>query len=385
MANLIYVNNQLDFNSLERTLGVQFNDEYKNFHKFTERLWYEPHFPHRRIGNQQMLWDITVPEKYQAPVYDSNFNLTFADVTDRRALELEQLHEETGLPIIVNWSGGIDSTCIVAAIFKMCKPTTIKNTVVRLNNCSYFENPQFFRNIIVQNFNYTEVQRSGLHPGECIFVTGDPADQIWIHADIIEILYQYPNSSKNNVHTNPDTLLKFLETKTDADHARWFYNFVLESAQDSPVPVVTYEDFYWWANYNFYYSGNSFKAYMLDYSLHNSEGYELFMKTHVPWYTHSDYQQWSLHNNSSGIKLGNSIASYKEPAKKYIVEIDKNYHYYYYKSKVGGISLVSAYRTDTSNAQPNKIVAVYDNGALLRTSDSVSVQEFFYSNPRILK
>ena len=123
---------------------------------------------------------------------------------------------------------------------------------------------------------------------------------------------------------------------------------------------------------------------MLDYKDHNRETYQWFMKTHVPWYTHSDYQQWSLHNNSNGVKLGNSIASYKEPAKKYILELDKNYHYYYYKSKVGGVSLASPYTTNTTAAQQDKIVAAYDNGTLLQLSNLPQVRELFCSNLKIL-
>ncbi|WP_396190111.1 hypothetical protein [Flavobacterium sp.] len=311
--------------------------------------------------------------------------MSFAEITDLRALEIEQLHESSGLPILVNWSGGIDSTCIVAAIYKVCKPSTIKNTTIRLNNSSYFENPKFFRDIIKPNFNYTEVERSGFVDAEYIFVTGDPADQLWIHADIIELLYKFPGQSKNNVNTNPDTLLKFLETKTDPAHARWFYTFILQSSTRSPVPVVTYEDFYWWANYNFYYCGNSFKAYLLDYAEHCTERYAIFKKTCVPWYTSNNYQQWSLHNNSNGVKLGNSIASYKEPAKKYIVDVDKNYHYYYYKSKVGGISMPTIYAVGDIYRDPDTIVAAYNDGTILRMSELHRVQELFCSNQQILK
>lgn len=381
MDKLLYINNQLNFARLEKLLGIQFSDEYLNTHKFTERLWYEPHFPHDRTGKLQMLWDLEVLEQYRMPEFDPAFDKSFEEVTDAKALELEQLHVSTGLPIILNWSGGIDSTCMVVAIHKMCQPSTIKNITIQLNNCSYLENPQFFRDIIAKNFSYTEVSRKRLNPNNCIFVVGDPADQLWIHADIIELMYQFPGANKNNVHTNPDILLKFLETKTDPEHARWFYNFVLSSSHASPVPIVTYEDFYWWANYNFYYCGNSFKAYILDYGMHNADGLSSFMKTHMPWYTGNDYQQWSMHNNSNNIKLANSIASYKEPAKKYIVEVDKNYHYYSYKSKIGGFSMVSTYTVGDSDS----IVAVCSNGDLLRMSETERVRELFCTNPRILR
>lgn len=385
MANLLYLNNKLNLSCLESRLGVQFSDEYWNIRKFTDRLWYEPHFPHDRTDDPDSIWELNVPEEYCAPKFDPGFSLSFSDITDQRAAEIEQLHESSGLPILISWSGGIDSTCVVAAMLKICKPSTIKNVTIRLNNFGFSENPNFFRNIILPNFSYTEVVRNKFVNEDCIFITGEPADQLWIHASIVELLHQFPEQSKNNVHTNPDTLLRFLELKTDPSHARWFYNFVLKSSIRSPVPVVTYEDFYWWMNYNFYYCSGSVKAYLLDYQLHNSERYSVFKKTCMPWYTHTNYQQWSLHNNSNGVKLGNSISTYKEPAKKYIFEIDNNHHYYHYKSKVGGIGLPTTYTVNTTQYTHDPIVAAFTDGTILCMSDTQGVRELFCSNQKILK
>ena len=45
-------------------------------------------------------------------------NLSFDDITNLRALEIESYQSSTGLPIIIFWSGGIDSTLILSAIIK---------------------------------------------------------------------------------------------------------------------------------------------------------------------------------------------------------------------------------------------------------------------------
>jgi len=382
-ANLIYVNNKLNLSMLEDEFNIQFNEEFRNYNLISTKLWYESHFPHNRSGHNNF-WNLHVPDKFKIPAPRNNFNLTFEEITNQRAQDLEKKLSSTNLPVIVNWSGGIDSTVILCAILKNFSKHNLERVTVLLNNSSYFENPNFFNEIIVKNFNYKLIDQWQKDPWtNAIVVSGEPADQIWIHADILEILHRFPNSSRNDLRNNPDILLDFLASKSDRKHSEWFYNLILNESSASPVPIVTYEDFYWWANYNYYLIGNSLKLYLNDGNQYSAESFSAFEKNYWPWYLSDEYQLWSIKNNSNNCKISNSIQTYKLDAKSYIFDIDQNEYYYYYKTKTGSLN---QYYTNLNQKKFNvgKIVALFDNGEVIKLYEKEKLERFILSNSKIM-
>lgn len=367
MPNLIYINNKINLDHFEQVLNVKFNTIFKNYNILSTKVWYEMHFPQSRTSNSA-LWDMHLLPQYQIPTYDSMFSKDFKTITDERAVELEKFHEQTGRPIVINWSGGIDSTCAVAAAYKNFKPSTKKNTTVLLNNFSYFENPVFFNRVIKPSFNYARVESHQADPwANAIVVNGEPADAMWIHADILELIHRYPGANSTSI-TNTDVLLEFLASKSDPSHAKWFYKTIMDSSVNSPAPIETYEDFYWWTNFNFYMPGTALKPYILDATVYNQENFNMFQQFFVPWFLTDDYQKWSMVNNNNGVKIGNTIQSYKLPAKQYILEADNNPYYYHYKTKTGSFKQYNSNEYKLLNII-KKVFAVYDNGTIVKIAD----------------
>lgn len=381
MNSFIYVKNKLDLPYLEKELGIEFNDEFKHYNQVSHNVWYQPHCLHNRFGKSKF-WNLELLPEYRIPEFDQNFNLSFEEVTDRRALELENFLEATGRPLLVNWSGGIDSTCAVAAIYKNFKPHNRQHVTVLMNNSSYFENPVFFNTVIKPNFKIDQIENNQRDPWVSnILVSGEPADELWIHADIIEIMHRYPGSSKNNIRTNPDQLIEFIGHKSNPAHAKWFYEMVLTESADFPVPIETYEDFYWWVNFNFYLVGDSVKEYINDGTVHNQEMFATFREYYKPWYLSDDYQRWSMANNSNGVKIDNSIRSYKYPSKKYIFDIDKNPYYLNYKTKT---SSVKQFTSNHRGTMLRSSFAIKSNGetVLLGSDEFLNIIK---NNPELLK
>ena len=58
------------------------------------------------------------------PAYDADFRLTCQEITDQRAHEVEQRMLNENKKLVVLWSGGIDSTCILAAMLKNFQPAS---------------------------------------------------------------------------------------------------------------------------------------------------------------------------------------------------------------------------------------------------------------------
>ena len=73
---------------------------------------------------------------------------TFEEATNLRIPKLEAQANTNDLPIVIFWSGGIDSTCTAAAVIKHLSPALMPRVVIQMNNGSYYENPFFFNNII---------------------------------------------------------------------------------------------------------------------------------------------------------------------------------------------------------------------------------------------
>jgi hypothetical protein len=391
--DLLFVNNRIDINRIEKDLGKSFSQKAKNLIEVSTSFSSEPHFPHNRSG-QTDVWKLQTLPVHQIPSIDivRDLKLNFSEITDRRATEIENYMEMTGLPITVSWSGGIDSTTVVSAMIKNFKTASLKNITILMNNSSYFENPIFFDQIIKPNFKYQNINEYPSNRWDFgIMIDGQPADQIWIQASVVKMESLKKGSGKYNFYTNPDLLLAYLTDQLGVNLANWYYQFVIENIQQyCPVEINTYEDFFWWINFNFYLSGNSLKSYFLNTNNFDQNSFNKFFNNYVPWFLTDDYQRWSMLNNSNGVKINGTVASYKEPAKKYIFEIDKNPYYYHYKTKCGSFNehdfnLFSHSKNKHfgSNYKIYDILALYDDGTVIRSSDIDQYYEFLSNNQEL--
>jgi hypothetical protein len=86
------------------------------------------------------------------PKYNPNFNLSFEEVSDLRAMDIKKLIIETDRPIIVQWSGGIDSTVSLVSLIKNLSKQELLRVKISMNGGSIVENPHFFQNFIKDKF-----------------------------------------------------------------------------------------------------------------------------------------------------------------------------------------------------------------------------------------
>ncbi len=316
---------------------------------------YESVFPHPRRGLSFNPMGIKNPPGFEMPDF-VEFSDSFETVTDRRADEVAQLVSGNDLPIVVFWSGGIDSTSILASMIKNWDAALKSRLVVKMNNASYLENPWFFDKLIRGRIRYTNdpVQYS-----ECYCISGNVADSIWVQADLLEFQSHFPDILKRNLTTEPDDLLAWLGSKTDADHARWLYDLILVNGRESGIELYDYEDFYWWMNFNFYYSGQHFKLLKQMQTKHLTPvDWQNYVSHNITWFHSRDYQLWSMNNRSNGVKYDGTVRSYKMPAKQYIFDVDNNQWYRDYKTKTGSGLL----RPEFSSSKNQILVGLYENG-----------------------
>lgn len=316
---------------------------------FTSRITYDLFLTAPRGQHSLNPFNFYKHEKFNIPAF-KKINLTFSEATDSRAKEIAELCSSNELPIVVCWSGGIDSTVILSAIVKNFTQKLKDRVVVMMNNASYFENPYFYENIIKKE-KFTIVNKCNYGWSEANIIVGEPADALWIQADIVELDLLSKGSFQFDLIKNPDLLINFLADKSSHEHARWLYEMILQDSKANGFELNSYEDFYWWLKFNFCYSGNCFHvSEFADAARSNIFNLDLFQTTLIPWYHSDEYQLWSMNNCSNGVKYQGGISSYKMPAKEYIYSVDGNSRYRDFKTKVGStkvsISHISAAYTD---------------------------------------
>lgn len=322
---------------------------------YQNKLVYETLYPHPRSGKITNPMRIKNPTGFDIPKFSST-SQSFSDITDKRASEIKQIVEQEDLPITVFWSGGIDSTLVLSAIIKNWDIELKRRVVIKLNNSSYAENPYFFDRQIREHFRYTN---GPIHYRNSFCLSGNVADSIWVQADLLELTSNYPRSLIRDLRTEPDDLLNWFRFKTDREHAEWLYQTILENASESGIELMDYEDFYWWMNFNFYYSGQHFKLLKQMQTNPFKDGdWEKFQSHNLTWFHNDEYQLWSMNNRSNGVKYDGTVRSYKMPAKQYIFDVDGNQWYRDYKTKTGSVLL----RPEFTKTQQMFLVGLYENG-----------------------
>lgn len=266
------------------------------------------------------------------PPMDINFKKSFEEITDQRCMNL--VHQYPDRPWIVMWSGGIDSTVIVASLLKNLSSSQLKNITISCNSVSVYENPLFFHNQIVKNFktmDSTHADHSALLHDYHV-IDGNPADLLFSGGLSIQARQVGMDLSKP-WKDSPGQLIDYLSQSIDRVAAELFYDLMatnLAGADPRCEMVQSLADWFWWINFNWKWISDCWRA--LDVlQLDNTQP---FVDSFVNWFDSYDYQQWAMTTGRySVINDGTSIGDYKKTSKQYIYDLDRNPYYLNFKTK----------------------------------------------------
>lgn len=343
LNNLIYASIEFD---------TSINPVYKK--AYQTKIFYEPFTPIPRLGADLTDSDMCIDLRDTPPLVDRSFNKSFEEITDYRSQEVAAWAGRTDSPIVILWSGGIDSTTALSAMIKHFDRPLLDRLHVRMNWASYYENPWFYEKIIKKN--KINCDTHGLDWQNSLILTGSCADSLWIQANILEIENWHPGSYTRSLR-EPDTLIEWITHRSDSVFAREIFDLIVDNSTQADMNLHTYEDFFWWANFNFYWTGQIYKY--VNTTIGDVSNVcidlDLFRDRCRAWYDNDHYQLWSINNRSNGVKFSGSMRSYKKPAKDYIYDLDKNPWYRDYKLKTGGDLVPSS----------QKIKAIRSNGQII--------------------
>ena len=331
---------------------------------------------HGRLGSQVFPFNNTIVEQLNlsAPDYDPAFAKTFEEVTDQQCKTW--LQQKSHRPWIICWSGGIDSTVVLAAILKNTTSADRENIRVACNRVSVYENPEFFYDHVMPNFSVVDSQT--LEMAHQLYDThyvigGDLADQLYCGAQGAAMAEAFSGSLDLDCRRSPDMLLKFIAAKTDPEFAEWFYERLMTNINSVNVPVETYHDFWWWHFFNYAWVDYIVRDITKNMKSQDPVLVKKYLANHLYWYDTAEYQQWSMNNNQNKIKYGVSLAETKLPSKQYIYDFDHNEYYRAFKTK-----------QDSTSRQQNTLneICMLDDCSFLYEKDLALIQELLPAHIR---
>lgn len=307
-----------------------------------------------RNGEWSLPWSQTLIPGFEMPNYDANFSRSFSEVTDRRAHEIK-IRIQSGEKFAVMYSGGIDSTVVLASLIKNLTQEEIQSVTVCASIDSVIENPNFWNKFIHNKFKiidsktikYDDLIELDLTPitadeGDCIFGTlmgltlynnfdyyiSDMSPKV---KERLALMKDRISSEDIHYSVFKDIIIKHLAVKTNPEFGRLLYEKYHWNIQTASVPVYSLHDFFWWLIFNVKYLNCSVRGalYFNDRLDYKTTIYRIFN-----WFNGVEYQQWSMVNNNNGQKIKKSVSTYKSAARDYIYEIDQNEYYKNFKLKL---------------------------------------------------
>ena len=243
------------------------------------------------------------------PAIPNGFTKTFEEICIERATALIN----TGKTLIVTWSGGIDSTCVLVSLIRAAGSNTDQIKVM-FESRSIEENPDFYNNHIKDKLNheiFNEYFAAKCLPGvNELVINGDNIGQIFGISRVSFMENRY------------DDWRPYVRSKITNDIE---YNFYMEKAEQqfahSPVPIETIFDLHWWVSFSMRWSNSQVRMWRFG----NDYTKEMYERT-ISFFGTDDFQIWSMLNHDK--KLGNTAASYKLVMKDIIYDYDGNDNYY---------------------------------------------------------
>ena len=259
-------------------------------------------------------------------------SISFADAADYRATEIIQNLEKEDKEIYLMWSGGIDSTTMLAALLKNSNLAQRQRFNILLSDHSIIENKDFFFNHIIGKLKYSSSRNiyNSLKDKTVILMSADCSDQLvggpyniypaefWQQPPTLENLSKiYNNKYSETLFT--DRLMPVADAWNEIH---------VKTATTCNVELKTILQWWRWNTINFVFTRKFYQFYEF--------GKGKF--TIDTFYRSSKLDQWAL---------GDLVAApgqpkiYKYDLKKYIFDFDHNEDYFINKQKKGSAPAIA--------------------------------------------
>jgi hypothetical protein len=257
------------------------------------------------------------PAQVSLPELSPNFNLSFSECAINRAKEIYAKHQKFGVPIRIQWSGGIDSSAALASFIELLGVEEAKRCLeIVMSSEGIVENPYMWENIIrkegfkIKNtFQFTEQW-----DGSCIMVNGEGGDQVH-GADLYRILVQQHGNQALTIPWTEELVVNFIKFKSQANDtdSRALAQVLINQVKQAPIDIVTLADFCWWLNFTCKWAATFYRIVTKNNTTVTAEFIDNYF---FPFYSGQEFQLWSMYKREE--KHKGDWASYKWKAKDFV-------------------------------------------------------------------
>lgn len=305
---------------------------------------------------------------FPMPTVPVGFNKTYKEICIERATQLVKHSHAIGKPIVILYSGGIDSTAVVISFLLATQDTS--NIIIALNTASIQENPNFYYNHIRGKFKLLPSERTlDLLTGDYIMVGGEFNDQLFGSDIMSEYQKVYPVEELFQPYSQSN-IVPFFESVglTNKEANIWFGLLDNHMRTNGRCEIKQVKDFFWWLNFSFKWQSVYFRiiSRTARRDLINSEFLDLY---YHQFFNTDDFQRWSMMNPDK--KIVKDWRGYKITAKEFILEYTKDQEYFANKVKMGSLSGIFRQRT-----VPDGLCYDTDTGEYL-FADTVNADDFY--------
>ena len=296
----------------------------------------------------------THPEFMQLPKLEYT-DKSLSDILDERAETLFARAVEDDKRIWIMWSGGIDSTTLIAAFIRTIDPVALKERVsIVMSANSVAENFYFYSKFIHNQFetiNWLDLDVTQELLEETIVLHGDPANAL-LSCPTVSAFAPLVESKRhllpfrNNLGTIIDNL------NPDTEWAEWYVH-KLAAAIPETDSATSIAAFWWWNYVNFKWHGSILRPFFFTRKSVTEpiteEQFEYYYDT--CFYINNDLQNWSYSNID---RIVQDPFNYKPEMRSYIHSVSGDDLYTKYKG------FKASRRTNANAAQQTDIPLVYN-------------------------
>lgn len=262
-----------------------------------------------------------VPEKFLIPKFEQS-KLSYKECALARASQIVQAHNQTGLPIKIMYSGGIDSSVVLSSFIELLGVDRASKIVtILLNKESLDENPMLWHKFIRPYFaiENSDVNYKLSDLKEWIYVTGELNDQLF-GSDIQQDVSNWGGKDFLNLPASVELMSKYLHEgkKLNANEALLWATIFLENLKTCPNHNNQMWDVFWWYNFSWKWIYVYYRIFLYSKLGTQIDSYWL-NNYYFPFFDTTQFQLWSLSHNEP--KHFGTWASYKYTAKKLVCEI----------------------------------------------------------------
>lgn len=308
-----------------------------------------------RTENVKIPFNVKLYDKYRMPTDMTECDLSYEQCCERRANELYELSKVLDKPILLFYSGGIDSTLMLITFFKVIPENDRERLTIMMDYESIKEYPLFYKQYIRGKLKtLPSASFDNYFNKQYIIIGGEHNDQLFGSDIVIAYANMFTFEEITQRYTRDNMTRFFINSGMTIEQSNIWFDLLDENCKAAPVAIVTVFDFLWWLNFNFKWQAVFFRMLMRCRSSSQSNVDQEFVDTYYHHFYSEDYfQLWSMNNHDKKIK--DEWKTYKHLAKDLIYEYTQDADYRDNKTKSP-----SLYKLFTLRRTPKALTTDYN-------------------------